>query len=127
MSNVMQFPGARPVPPKPAVDALLAELTAIEIEIARARLAQVRLETRQARVLWAWWCFKRMLFWGLALWLLSTLFAGAVEAGNFRNFYGPNGNFVGSSNTPGGGRFTNFYNRDGRLVATEVRVGGKRR
>jgi hypothetical protein len=52
MSNVVRFPGGRP--PVPAVDALLDELIAVEIELARARIAQIRSETRQANMLWTW-------------------------------------------------------------------------
>jgi hypothetical protein len=122
----MQFPGTRPAPATPSGAALLDELTAIELELARARLAQIRAEMRQARALWAWWCCKRVLFWGLALWLLTTMFARA-EAGNFRNFYGPNGNFVGSSVTPGNGRFTNYYGRNGEYLGTELRQAQKSR
>jgi hypothetical protein len=62
----------------PTVDALIGELTAVEIELARARLAQIRSETRQANVRWTWYCFKKILFWGFALWLLTTL-AGAAQ------------------------------------------------
>jgi hypothetical protein len=58
--------------------------------------------------------------------LIAAMLTSA-EARDFRQFYGANGNFVGSSNTPGGGRFTNFYDRNGRYVGTEVRVGGRRR
>ena len=47
MTNVIRFPGSRPVPPKPA-DALLEQLAEVELELARARLALLRSETRQA-------------------------------------------------------------------------------
>lgn len=71
MSNVVRFPDGRYAPPVPAVDALIDELTAVEIELARARIAQIRSETRQANMLWTWYCCRRVLFWGFALWLLS--------------------------------------------------------
>jgi hypothetical protein len=70
MTNVVQFP--RHSPPPPTVDALLNELTTVEIELARARLAQVRSETRQNNALWVSYCLKRVLFWGCLLWLLAT-------------------------------------------------------
>jgi hypothetical protein len=95
MNNVMQFPSGRMMPRQPAVDALLSELTAVEIEIARARLVQIRLETRQASVLWGWYCFKRALLWGFALWLLATLMAPAKADSVNRSFYNERGSFAG--------------------------------
>jgi hypothetical protein len=81
MSNIVQFPGGRYLPPTPSVDALIGELAAVEIELARARLAQIRNETRRANAAWTWSCFKRALFWGFALWLLATLIALPAHAG----------------------------------------------
>jgi hypothetical protein len=66
MSNIVQFPSGRYLPPTPTVDALIGELATVEIELARARLAQIQLETRQATVLWTWYCLKRALLWGFA-------------------------------------------------------------
>jgi hypothetical protein len=66
----------------PALDVLMAELTAAEIELARARLAQIRSETREANALWFSYCFKRLLFWGAMLWLLTSI-AGAGELGGY--------------------------------------------
>ena len=80
MTNVVQFPNRR-LPPMPDVDALLAEVTAVEIELARARIAQINLETRQASALWGWWCLKRAVVWGLVLWMLVTC-AKAVDLVN---------------------------------------------
>jgi hypothetical protein len=51
MSKVIQFPGGRYVPPTPTVDALIGELAAVELELARARIAQIRSETWQGNVL----------------------------------------------------------------------------
>jgi hypothetical protein len=95
MSNVISFPGGRYPPPKATVDALIGELAAVEIELARARLAQIRLETRQASVLWGWYCLKRVVFWGLALWLLATLMAPAKADSVNRSFYNERGSFAG--------------------------------
>lgn len=78
MSNVIQFPSRPSLPPTP-VNALIDELTAVEIELARARLVQIRSEIRQGNALWFWYCFKRVLFWGFALWLL-THFVHAASA-----------------------------------------------
>jgi hypothetical protein len=46
MTNLIKFSGRRaaPLPPSSPVD----ELTALEIELVRARLTQIRSETRQA-------------------------------------------------------------------------------
>src|SRR5262245_65895382 len=123
MSNIVRFPRSRVTPPAPTADALLEQLVAVELALARARLAQVRAETRYANALWFSYCLKRILFWGLALWLLTTVFASAAYVGTWRTFYGPNGNFVGSSSTPGCGRFTNYFDKNGRLVGTELRRG----
>ena len=72
MSNVVRFPGGRHAPPAPTADTLAEELTRLEIELARARLAQIRSETRQANIYWGWFWFKRLAFCALVLWLLST-------------------------------------------------------
>jgi hypothetical protein len=121
MNNVMQFPSGRMMPRQPAVDALLSELTAVEIEIARARLVQIRLETRQAGVLWGWYCFKRALLWGFALWLLATLMAPAKADSVNRSFYNERGSFTGSSITRGNS--SSFYDGQGRFSGSAIRHG----
>jgi hypothetical protein len=55
MSNVIQFRGRSRPPPEPTIESLVRELTLVEIELARARLAQIRSETRRASVLWTWY------------------------------------------------------------------------
>jgi hypothetical protein len=95
MSKVIPFPGSRYSPPKGTVDALIDELTTVEIELARARLGQSRSETRQANVLFAWYCLKRAVFWGLVLWLLATLMAPAKADSVNRSFYNERGSFAG--------------------------------
>jgi hypothetical protein len=113
ISNVMQLPGTRYVPPTPPiVDALME----IELELARARLAQIQLETRQAGVLWFWYCAKRVLFFGLALWLLTT-----CAQAQTRSFYDDEGRFVGSSIQRG--KWTNFHNGQGRFDGSTIRNG----
>ena len=74
MTNLIRFPGRRAPPPSPptSVDVLLGELATVEIEFARARTAQIKSETNQSNVLWFWYCFKKVLFWGCVLWLLTT-------------------------------------------------------
>jgi hypothetical protein len=117
MSNVVQFPSGRYPPPIPTVDALME----IELEIARARLVQIRLETRQASVLWGWYCFKRVVFWGLALWLLATLMAPAKADSVNRSFYNERGSFAGQSVTRG--NTTSFSDGQGRFSGSSVRPG----
>jgi hypothetical protein len=73
MTNVFQFPRSGRLPARASVDALIDEVTAVELELARARLAQIRLETRQAEVLWISYCLKRAAFWGFILWLLMRI------------------------------------------------------
>jgi hypothetical protein len=86
---VIKFPGRRAGPsPTPPVDALISELTAVEIELARARLAQIRSEARQANAFWFWYCLKRVLFWGFVLWLIMTV-AHAGEPGRDMTCRGP--------------------------------------
>jgi hypothetical protein len=121
MSNVIRFRGRVPLTAPPAAD-LVEQLAGVELELARTRLARLKLELRQARMLTTWWALKRLAFVGFLLWLLST-FAGAAEAGTFRNYYNANGGFEGSSVQSSGSRFRNFYDRNGRLVGTEVRRG----
>ena len=58
---------------------------ALELELVRARVAQIRSETRQANAFWFWYCFKRVLLWGLLSWVLAT-FVGAAQA-QTRSFY----------------------------------------
>jgi hypothetical protein len=78
MTNVIRFPGGRASsPPSPTVDALQAELVAAELELLRARLAQVRSEHRQGQAMWVAYCARKILFWGLVLWLLAAMFGGA--------------------------------------------------
>jgi hypothetical protein len=93
----------------------------IELEIARARLVQIRLETRQASVLWGWYCFKRVVFWGLALWLLATLMAPAKADSVNRSFYNERGSFAGQSVTRG--NTTSFSDGQGRFSGSSVRPG----
>jgi hypothetical protein len=119
MSNVVRFPGGRYVPQAPTVDALIGELATVEIELARARIAQIRSETRQANALWTWYCFKKALFWGFVLWALCTFMAPAKA--EFRNFYNANGNFAGSSIQRG--KWTNFYGPNGSFAGASIRNG----
>ena len=118
--TVIPFPGGRNLPPKPAVDALIAELTAVEIELRRAQLAQLRSETRQAQALWGWWCFKRCLIWGCVVWLLVT-FAKADPLARSRTFYNERGSFAGSSVTRGNS--SSFYDGRGSFDGSAIRHG----
>ena len=142
MSNVIRFRGrSRPLPP--TTDDLLDELTAVQIELARAQLAQVLSETRQANALWFWYCLKRVVFWGIVLWLLTT-FASAAQA-QTRQFYNANGSFAGSlierpnaatRYYDGAGRFsgtsvkrgnqTLYYDQQGRLSGSTINTGPRR-
>jgi hypothetical protein len=123
MSNVVQFPGGRHPPPKPTVDALVGELAAVEIELARARLAQIHSETRQANALFAWYCLKRAVFWGLALWLLATLIAPAKADSIPKTFYDRNGAFLGNSIERGNSG--SYYDGAGRFSGSSLRVGNQ--
>ena len=120
--SVISFPHGRPVPPpQPAADDLLA----LEIEIARARLAQINFEVRQAKAMWGWWYFKRAVFWGLALWLLTT-FASAAKADSIsKSFYDRNGSFAGSSVTRGNAG--SYYDGRGRFSGSSVTYGNQTR
>jgi hypothetical protein len=144
MSNIVQFPSGRYLPPTPTVDALIGELATVEIELARARLAQIQLETRQATVLWTWYCLKRALLWGFALWLLATLMAPAkadsirktfydrndaflgnsIERGNSGSYYDGAGRFSGSS--LGVGNQTLYYDYQGRYSGSAINTGPRR-
>ena len=120
MTNVISFPNARSNARSAApIDNLLDELTAVEIEIAHARLAQMRSETRQAQQLWAWQCCKKVLFWVFVLWLM-THFVHAASAQS-RSFYDGRGSFAGTAITRG--KTTNFYNKSGQLSGTAINTG----
>ena len=70
MSNLLKFPGrprSQPVPPHD-------ELAVLELELVRARLAQVRNEIRHANALLFSYCVRKAAFWLFALWMLSLLF-----------------------------------------------------
>jgi hypothetical protein len=121
MSNVIRFSGSRNLPPTPTVDALIGELTAVEIELARARIAQIRSETRQANIYWTWYCWKKILFWGLTLWLLATLMAPAKADSVNRSFYNERGSFAGQSVTRG--NTTSFSDGQGRFSGSAIRHG----
>jgi hypothetical protein len=117
MSNLIQFPHRRSSPPPATVD----ELTALELELARAQLAQIRSETHHANVFWFWYSLKRILFWGFLLWLLTT-FAGAAQAQSVsRLFYNERGSFAGSSITRGNS--SSFYDGQGRFSGSAIRHG----
>jgi hypothetical protein len=120
MSNVIRFPNG--APQAPTVDALIGELAAVEIELARARIAQIRSETRQANIYWTWYCCKKILFWGFALWLLTTLMAPA-KADSRKTFYGRNGAFLGNSIERGNSG--SYYDGAGRFSGSSLRVGNQ--
>ena len=125
MSNVFQFPHRSRVPQKArTTDALLDELAAVEIELARARLAQIRIEMRQAQALWGWWCFKRAVIWGLVLWVLVTI-AGAAQAqsSSSKTFYDQQGRFAGSSITRGNS--STYFDSQGRFNGSSVQYGNR--
>ena len=141
MTNLIKFPGRlRPQNSEPAYD----ELMVLELELVRARLAQVRSETRAANIFWFRYCFKRVVLWGLLFWLLAT-FAGAARAqsttrsfydgsgsfagssvtrGNSSAFYGSNGSFAGSATRQG--KWTNFYDSQGRYSGTSIGTSPRR-
>jgi len=117
--TVIQFPRRRRTPPAEAstsLEALVLELTAVELDLARARLAQINQDTRQAGALWAWWCLKRAVVWGLVLWALVS--CARAES---KTFYNANGSFAGSSVSRGNG--ASFYDGSGRFSGSSVRVG----
>jgi hypothetical protein len=78
-----------------AVDSLLDQLNAVELELARARLTQIQLETRQANVLWFSYCLKRVVFWGIVLWLITAV-AHAGESGRNLTCSGALGGYRGA-------------------------------
>jgi hypothetical protein len=70
MSNLVQFPGR----PRPQPIAPHDELAALELELVRAQLAQVRCETRRANALLVSYWLRKAMFWAVVLWMLSVLF-----------------------------------------------------
>ena len=69
MTNLLKFPG-RPRPqPQPPRD----DLVTLELELVRAKLAQVRTETRYANALLFSHCIRKAAFWLFVLWMLSVL------------------------------------------------------
>jgi hypothetical protein len=95
MSNVIRFP--HQAQPEPASDQLMA----LEIELVRARLAQVR----SAVMLW-----------------LIVMFASAGRAqSTTRSYYNSSGSFAGSSTTRG--NTSSFYNNQGGFAGSAVRHG----
>jgi hypothetical protein len=66
MTNVIRFPNQ--LQPDPADD-----LIALEIELVRTRLAQIRSETRRADTIWFWYCARKAVFWLAVLYLLTIL------------------------------------------------------
>ena len=118
MTNLVKFPGRlRPqfLPPRD-------ELAALELELVRVRLSQIRSEIRQANAFWAWYWIKRILLWGVLFWLLAT-FAGAAQAQS-RSFYNANGSFAGSAVTRGSS--SSFYGSNGSFAGSAVRHGNSR-
>jgi hypothetical protein len=127
--NVIQFPGGRSRPPIPmtTVDALIGELAAVELELARARIAQIRSETWQGNVLWTWYCCKKLLFWGFALWLICTLMAPAKAETRTKSYYDNRGSFAGPIIWNGQswtrGNATSFSDGRGRFSGSAIRHG----
>jgi hypothetical protein len=69
MSNLIKFPArSRPQPVSPH-----EELAALELELVRARLAQVRSETRYANALLFSHYVRKAVFWAVVLWAFSVL------------------------------------------------------
>ena len=116
--SVIQFPRSRPTPTAEALalEAMVAELIAVELDLARARLAQIKQDTRQANALWISYCLKRAVVWGLVLWALVS--CARAES---KTFYNANGSFAGSSVSRGNG--ASFYDGSGRFSGSSVRVG----
>jgi hypothetical protein len=138
MSTLIKFPGRlRPQSPPPR-----NELAALELELVRTRLAQIRSETRQANAFWFCYYLKKAMFWAVLLWLMTILigaahaqtrsfydgqgqFAGSsVTRGNSSSFYGSNGSFTGSSVRNGNSR--SFYDDQGRFVGSSINTGPRR-
>jgi hypothetical protein len=138
VTNLLKFPGRlRPQPLSPT-----DELTALEIELVRARLSQIRSETRYANTLWFSYCIRKAIFWAVVLWLIA-MFASAGHAqsrayydaqgqfagssttrGNSNSFYGSNGSFAGSATRQG--KWTNYYDQQGRYSGTSISTGSRR-
>jgi hypothetical protein len=138
MTNLIKFPGRlrpQPVPPH-------EELAALELELVRARLAQIRSETRYANAFWFWFYFRKAVFWAVVLWLLAMV-AGAAHAqsrsfydgqgryagssttrGNSSSFYGSNGSFAGSAIRRG--KSTTFFDGQGNFVGSSINTGPRR-
>ena len=73
MTNLIKFPGRlRPQNSEPAYDELL--VLELEIELVRARLAQIRSETRYTNAIWFSYCIRKAMFWAVVLWVLSVFF-----------------------------------------------------
>jgi hypothetical protein len=116
--TLIKFPGRHRPQPLPPRD----ELAALELELVRARLAQVRSEIHQANAFWVWFYFKKAVFWAILLWLMSILI-GAAHA-QTRSFYDAQGQFSGSSVERGNSR--SFYDRQGSFAGSSVRIGNSR-
>jgi hypothetical protein len=147
MANVITFPGGRraAVPAASSADAVLAEVAAVELELARARIRQINSETSQANILWVWYCFKKCLWLAFTLWVISV-FAGGAKAEPFqtRSFYNERGSFAGSSVSRGNsasfydgrgsfsgsaiqhGNSTSFYDGRGHFTGSSVNTGPRR-
>ena len=140
MTNLIAFPGCRRAPPVPIVD----DLTALEIELVRARISQINSEICQGNIFMFWYCLKRVVLWGLLFWLLAT-FVGAAQAqtqsrtyfdnqgrfagsqtsrGNSSSFYGSDGSFAGSSVRHG--TSTSFFDSQGRFTGTSIGTSPRR-
>ena len=138
MTNVLQFPQTRSGPPEND------DLAALELELVRLRIAQVRSEVRLTNTIWFWYFFKRAIFWAVMIWLIvmfasagraqsttrsfydgSGSFAGSsVTRGNSSSFYGSNGSFAGSSVRQG--KWTNFFDGQGRYTGSSIGTSPRR-
>ncbi len=126
--NIVQFPGTRredppDVRPDPEM-AQLYELRRIELETAQLLLAQARAEVHRFNLMWAWYCFKRVLFWAFILWgVLHFMGTAKAEPWTQRSYYDGNGRFAGSSSS--NSRTSSFYDHQGRFSGSAVRYGNR--
>ena len=117
MTNLIKFPArSRPQPVSPH-----DELVALELELVRARLAQVQNELRYGKALLFSYIVRKAVFWAVVLWLIATFVGAAHAQSTTRSFYDASGSFAGSSITRG--TSSSFYGSNGQFAGSAVRQG----
>src|SRR5262245_57963900 len=121
MGRVIEFPGGGSREPREVEPPLIdrareadLELMRLHIETAQLQRDQLKADFKRAQFLWLWFCLKRVMFWGVVLWLLAT--CSMAKADPQRVFRDAQGRTIGTATTSG--NQTTFRDARGSTTGT---------